>query len=228
MTLCVKRNLNHVVVPLMALTVGMSSCTPSPTGSDQATAVTSASSVPQDPSVIELEVSNDPLAAGTYVNSDFSPRVSFAVSGDWYAVQKEPGFFDVQQDVASSHVIAVQFANVVGVYHGDGAAAPPAGAAEAVELIESRPDLTVLGSSDALMDGREGFVVEVEIAGQDPTTVLDTPAGALSIDHGRRLWIALFDVDGGVLAILVGGSSEGWEEALATAEPVLESVTIGG
>jgi hypothetical protein len=57
--------------------------------------------------------------------------------------------------------------------------------------------------------------------------VLEVPPGALSISPGRRLWIALFDTPDGLLAIMIGGSVAKWEEALATAEPVLESVTIG-
>jgi hypothetical protein len=51
--------------------------------------------------------------------------------------------------------------------------------------------------------------------------------GVLQIAPGRRLWCAFFDTPQGVLAIMVGGSVASWDEALAAAEPVLESVTIG-
>jgi hypothetical protein len=57
--------------------------------------------------------------------------------------------------------------------------------------------------------------------------VLHGLPGALSIDEGRRLWIAFFDAGDGVLAIMVGGSAGTWEEALLAAEPLLETVTIG-
>ena len=40
--------------------------------------------------------------------------------------------------------------------------------------------------------------------------------------------MAFFDTDAGLLAIMVGGAIDSWEEALATAEPVLESIQIGG
>jgi hypothetical protein len=53
------------------------------------------------------------------------------------------------------------------------------------------------------------------------------PPGALGIDPGRRLWIAFFDTPDGLLAIMVGGSVARWDDALAAAEPVLESVQIG-
>lgn len=49
----------------------------------------------------------------------------------------------------------------------------------------------------------------------------------MSISPGRRLWIAFLDTPDGLLAIMVGGSVATWDEALAVAEPVLESVTIG-
>ena len=60
-------------------------------------------------------------------------------------------------------------------------------------------------------------------------SILDVPPGRLGIDADRALWIAFLDTpDDGVLAIMVGGPSEGWDEALAIAEPVLETVVIGG
>jgi hypothetical protein len=152
--------------------------------------------------------------------------VTFELSGEWYAVQAGPGFFDVQQDVGSPDVIAVQFANVDAVYDSAGAAVPVTSAAEAMAAMESNEDLTVIGSGESRMGGRDGYVVEVENATQTPTRVLHVPSGPLSFDEGRRLWIAFFDAGDEVLAIMVGGSAERWEEALLAAEPVLESVTI--
>jgi hypothetical protein len=52
------------------------------------------------------------------------------------------------------------------------------------------------------------------------------PPGDLGIDSGRNLWIAFFDTEDGVLAIMVGGSTAKWDQSLAAAEPVLETVTI--
>jgi hypothetical protein len=49
----------------------------------------------------------------------------------------------------------------------------------------------------------------------------------LGIDPGRRLWIAFFDTDQGVLSVMVGGSIEQWQSALSEAEPVLESIVVG-
>lgn len=178
--------------------------------------------------IMELAASNEPLVPGVYTRSDFAPQVTFEVVGEWYAVQRVAGFFDIQRDVGSPDVIAVQFANVSEVYDTDGSAVAPDDAAGATAIIESNSDLVVLGKSGSVIDGREGSVVEVENAGTTHVQVLKVPAGALGIDPGRRLWIALFDSDDGIFGILVGGSVERWEEALLAAEPVLETVTIEG
>jgi hypothetical protein len=215
------------VITLVVVGLLMSACAPSSPSSEPTTSPSSLASTPTTgESVRELAVSSDQLTPGTYTRSDFAPRVTFAISGEWYAVQAAAGFLDVQRDVGSPHVIAVQFANVYAVYGSDGAAAPLASAADASTLIESNEDLTVLGTSESLIGGHDGFVVEVENATQNPTNVLRAPLGALSIDQGRRLWIAFFDTEDGVLAVMVGGSAERWEEALLAAEPLLETVTI--
>jgi hypothetical protein len=176
--------------------------------------------------VIDLVVSDEQLAPGTYARSDFTPRVTFEVSGEWYAVQKAAGFFDIQRDVGSPHVIALQFGNVEAVYGDDDERVPATSAAEAATIVGSSAQLTVLGQDGSRMGGLEGSVVVVENTGPTQARILDVPAGALAIDPGRRLWLALFDIEDGILAIMVGGSAERWEEALLAAEPILESVTI--
>ena len=57
---------------------------------------------------------------------------------------------------------------------------------------------------------------------------MDIPPGRLGIDKDRSIWIAFLDTpDDGVIAVMVGGPSEGWQDALAIAEPVLASVRVG-
>jgi hypothetical protein len=175
---------------------------------------------------MDLVVSDEQLAPGIYTRNDFTPRVTFEISGEWYAVQQAAGFFDIQQDVGSPHVIALQFGNVEAVFGTDGERVSAASAAEAAAAVASNQNLTVLGESDSFMGGLEGSLVEVENASETQTRVLEVPAGALAIDPERRLWVAFFDVDDGILAIMVGGSAERWDEALLAAEPILETVTV--
>ena len=174
----------------------------------------------------ELEESATPLPPGRYTHAGFAPSITIGLGEGWRAVQLFDGFFDVQQQVGSPHVIAVQFANVEGVHDADGTE-PIDDPGAAVEALRSSPGLTVVESSQSSIGGLTGEQVTVENSGSEHASVMDVPPGPLGIDPGRRLWIAFFDTDAGLLAIMVGGSVERWDEALATAEPVLESVEIG-
>jgi hypothetical protein len=179
------------------------------------------------PEVMELTASGGPLPAGRYTRREFVPRITFEVDGPWVAEQLHDGFFDVQQDVGSPDVIAVQFARPDAIYGAEGAGVTPATAAEAVEILGENPGLEVVETSASRMGGLEGSQVTVENTTGADAQVLHVPPGSLAIATDRRLWIAFFDTPDGLLAIMVGGSVARWEEALAVAEPVLESVTIG-
>ena len=73
-----------------------------------------------------------------------------------------------------------------------------------------------------------GTVVEIENAAEGHEHVMELGAGELGIDPNRRLWVGLYDTGAGVLAVMVGGSVDRWEEAMTAAEPVLESIRIDG
>ncbi|HSI99260.1 MAG TPA: hypothetical protein VLA59_02620 [Patescibacteria group bacterium] len=176
--------------------------------------------------VADLLDTGQPLEAGRYTRSGFEPRIELELDGTWQAVQLFDGFFDVQQDVGTPDVIAVQFAKPSRIDGADGAS-EPADSAEAVELVRANPDLTVIERSDSRIGGLSGHQVTVANEGEAHARILLVPPGPLGIDPGRRLWIAFFDTDAGLLAIMVGGSTERWNETLAAAEPVLESVVIG-
>jgi hypothetical protein len=170
----------------------------------------------------------DALAPGRYTRSAFEPRITFEVDGPWRAIQLLPGFFDIQQQVGSPDVIAVQFARPDGIYGADGQLVAATTAEAAASALQANAAFTVLGSDESRMDGIAGQVVEVEnpASATGNAAILRVPPGPLGIDPGRRLWVAFFDTPEGLLAIMVGGSVARWEEALTAAEPVLESVTI--
>jgi hypothetical protein len=169
---------------------------------------------------------DETLAAGRYSRREFLPRVTFEIDDQWYGRQVYKGFFDIQQgDANDPDVIAIQFARPDAVYGADGSTTPD-DAADAVAILESNPDLEVVETSSSQMGGLEGSQITVENAGDDPAQFMDLPPGTLAINPERRLWMAFFDTDDGVLAIMVGGSAERWDEALTVAEPVLESVEI--
>jgi hypothetical protein len=121
----------------------------------------------------------------------------------------------------------VQFAKPTAVYGATAAGEIPETHADAVAILATNPALTVVETSESRIGGLAGSQVTVENSGEGRASVMSVPPGPLGIDPGRRLWIAFFDADAGLLAIMVGGSIATWERALAAAEPVLESVAIG-
>ena len=206
------------VAALVAACGGPIASTPQPSVQPSASA---------GPTVRELATSPDPLPAGTYTRSSFEPPITIELDGSWSGVQLLDGFFDVQQDVGSPDVIAVQFAAPRAVY-GAGAASVEATTAEAAAAaVAANPALDVLGQDGSRTGGLEGITIEVQNAGDAHARVMTVPPGPLGIDPGRRLWIAFLDGPDGLLAVMVGGSVARWDEALAAAEPVLESIRIG-
>ena len=209
---------SYITIAALVAVSGCSLSTQSASPSDRA-------AIPS-PAAAELTATGEPLPAGRYTRSGFVPAVTIELDGSWQAVQLANGFFDVQQDPGSLDVIAVQFARPTGIF-GDSGLTDPTGADAAVETLRASTALEVVESSDSRIGGLEGAQVTVENAGQSHASVMQVPPGAMGIDPGRRLWIAFFDTDDGLLAIMVGGSTARWAEALAAAEPVLESVRIG-
>jgi hypothetical protein len=166
------------------------------------------------------------LEPGFYKRPGFAPPIAFEVGAGWSAEQLFDGFFDVQMNPGSPDVVAVQFARPESIFGMNGESTP-ASAEEAVRILGENPDLDVLETSESRMSGLVGSQVTVENSGTAHASVMQVPPGALGIDPGRRLWIAFFDTEDGLLAIMVGGSVAEWDAALLAAEPVLESVVLG-
>jgi hypothetical protein len=229
-----------LLVALLASACGASTVTPAqseaevtPSPSPTASAASPEQATPEATPVPSGEVAElergGPLPPGRYTRSGFTPTITFEVSGEWYAEQLFAGFFDVQQDVGSPDVIAVQFARPSSVFGEGGGSTSVTTAAEAADVLRGHPGLTVLDESESQLGGRQGVVLEVEHGGASAANVslMMVPPGPLGIAPDRRLWVAFLDTDDGLLAVMVGGSVAKWGEALAAAEPVLESVTIG-
>jgi len=206
---------------LIVAVVAIAGCGLNPSGK---TATPSPSPLPSG--VANLTATGEALEPGRYSFRDFGePVVTFEVDGVWQAVQLFDGFFDIQQDVDTPDVIAVQFARPSGIHGSDGSQAPT-DAADAVALLSDNPELDVVETDTSTIGGLDGSQVTVENTGTEVASFMDLPPGSIGINGGRKLWIAFFDTDHGVLAIMIGGSVEKWDDALAAAEPVLESVEI--
>lgn len=206
----------RIALPLLLL----AACSPSdnPDGAGGAAPIAAADTA----GAVSLGATGERLAPGRYTRDAFAPSVFFEVGEGWTAAQVAAGFFDVQQDVGSLDVIAVQFGNV----------AEDSGAAAALSALRQREHLTVTQPETVHVGGRPGVRVVVETT--DPATtqppvfreVLRVTAGPIGIASARRLQVTFLDTSAGVLAILVGGSVAQWARTLEVAQPVVESVRI--
>ena len=229
----------------MAMVIAVAGCQSSPNATPATTFSGAATTPPAAPTASPFVAATPPAATGAvagevagifgvippgrYTHRGFEPRITFEVDGPWRSTNALEDFFDIQQLVGSPDVIAVQFAKPHGVYGAGGALGQATTAEAAVATLRQNDRIVVVESSDSLIGGLSGKQVTVEnpasTAGDRP--IVQVPAGGLSISPARRLWIAFFDTPDGLLAIMIGGSVARWDDALAAAEPVLESVTIG-
>ncbi len=205
---------------LIVAVVALAGCGLNPSGK---TASPSPSPLPSG--VTNLQPSDEPLAPGRYAARLFEPRVIFEADGPWVAVQMVDGFFDIQQDVDSPDVIAVQFARPTAIHGADGPQ-EPTDAADAVALIGDNPDLDVVETDTSRIGGLDASRVMIENTGDERANFMGLPPGTIALPPERRIWIAFFDTDDGLLAIMISGSIERWDDALTAAEPVVESIEI--
>ena len=177
---------------------------------------------------MELTITADPLPPGTYTRSTFEPPITLELNDGWRAVQQLNGFFDVEREVGTPDVIAVQFARPLHIWSASTTEAVDATTArEAADALAANDRLVINDMSESQLGGLAGTVVDVENEGDSHEHVMGLAGGELGIDPGRRLWVGFYDTDAGLLAVMIGGSMERWDDALAAAEPVLESVRIG-
>jgi hypothetical protein len=173
-----------------------------------------------------VDTGDETLAPGRYARYDFEPRITFDLDGQWHGRQVIDGYFTIQQgDADSPDVVALQFGRPTALYGADGAQ-EPTNAADAVAILETNPDLVIVETDTSEIGGLEGSQITIENSTDANVEIMDLPPGTIAINADRRLWIAFFDTDQGLLSIMVGGSIDQWEEALATAEPVLDSMDI--
>jgi hypothetical protein len=163
------------------------------------------------------------LEPGFYTKCAFLPKVSFWIGEGWTAVQSTTGFFDIQDNPGSPDVVAVQFGNVAGANT----------AAEAAASVDAKENLLILDRYRVKVDQYRGIYMLVETTDPLDTTppvfhpVIDLTPGVISIASARRLELTLLNVDGGVLAMMLGGSIAEWDHALEMGGPVMGSVQIG-
>ena len=214
--------------PASAGSAGSSTAPPASPAASQSTtpsgsAVTASPSSSSDPT--ELTSSPAPLPAGSYTFSPFRPRVTLDLDATWTSVNRFDDFFDVEQDIGTPDVIAVQVARPTGIA-GATQIEPADQPRDAGRILSGNRDLTIVEESDSRLGGLTGRVLVVENRSGRHAAVMSVGPGVLGIDSGRKLWVAFFATPDGLVAVMVGGSIAKWDVALRTAEPVLESIAF--
>jgi hypothetical protein len=160
-----------------------------------------------------------PVEPGRYRREGFEPAFTIDVPEGWLAVQDVPGFFDLEREVGTLDVTAVQFARPSDL----------TSTADAADTIGARSGLVVDGPTAIEAAGLPGIRLVVdaadrEIEAQVFVPVFEIALGPISIASGRRLELRLVDTSAGLLAILIGGSVRNWDLARSAAEPILDSI----
>ncbi len=218
------------VVVLIVAACGPAS-SPSPSGTPAASpspVVPSSSPSASAGDVLVLTAGSEPLPAGTYANPAFRPTVQFAIEDGWFAGTVTDGFFDVQQEKGTPDVIAVQFAHVDGVASAAASPMSATTASAAVKAIHANPTLVVVDESASRMSGSRGPQRHRREPGNRGRT-RHAGFGRHAVDRSGAQALDLALRHGGRPARGHGGRiHEQWDKALTVAEPVLESVQIGG
>jgi hypothetical protein len=173
--------------------------------------------------VRELSASPAPLPPGRYSLAAFRPAVTLDLGQGWTSVNRFDDFFDVQQDVGSPDVIAVQIARPRG-FIGRSGVQPVRDPHEAREVLSGNLGLAVAAPRDLRIGGLEGQAFEIENRSGEHVGVLQLGPGTLGIDSGRKLWIAGVKTPEGLVSVMVGGSVAKWDAAMTAAQPVLASI----
>ena len=175
---------------------------------------------------MDIADAQDPLVPGRYTRSSFRPALTFDVGAGWSLGSSFEGSITIAQG-GGSDVMWVQFAKPDSLSGADGSLVTLRAASDAEEILRGNTALTVLEASESRVGGLTGFQVTIEnTSGAVVQVSMAKPSVVQLISDGQRLWMAFFDTPDGVLAIIVAGSIAGWDAALSTAEPVLDSVVI--
>jgi hypothetical protein len=159
-----------------------------------------------------------PIEQGRYRRDGFEPPFTIDIPDGWFAVEDVPGFFDLEREVGTLDVTAVQFARPSDL-----------ASAAAAETIGARTGLVVDGPTAIEVGGLEALRLVIDAANPDIEAQVFVPVfeialGPISIASGRRLEIRLVDTEAGLLAILLGGSVRRWDSARTAAAPILRSI----
>jgi hypothetical protein len=165
-----------------------------------------------------------PLQPGTYWFNGYEPWLEVTVGAGWQVGHFHDDFFDLffEGDFPS-----IGFGRFARVKHRDGTTFEATDARSVVDALRSNPELEVTDVGPATIAGLTGRTIDIR-AKSPQTPLFATPDGDFKFDPefiGR--WHIL-DVAGGALEILVAARPGKLDAAIATTQPVLDSLRLVG
>ncbi len=217
------------VAALVVMTVLVAGCgtlassNVSSASSSSPASLATASSVEPTTTALTFPTSQTPIEPGTYRWDGFEPSITIALGPGWALGHDNAAFFDLFR---GSDFPSVSFGRFTDVYV-DGTTRVPAVDAETVAAtLMGRTDLTMTHLSEIELGGRAGRRFDlVTLAPQTP--LFFGPAGDFKLDPEFKTRYRVIDFPGGgVLVIGVHTRDGGFDDGVALAEPIVETLVV--
>jgi hypothetical protein len=164
------------------------------------------------------------LQPGTYWFDGFDPWLEVTVGEGWEVGHFHRDFFDLFR---GGDFPSIGFGRFATVKHRDGTTFPAVDAEAVVEALRSNPDLEVTDVGAASIARLTGSTVDIR-AKREQSPLFSTPDGDFKFDPEFISRWHILDVSGGTLQILVAARPGKLDAAIATTQPVLDSLRIVG
>jgi hypothetical protein len=222
----------------MAACTGSPVPTPAPTATDPGSTARSTASLnagqtaqPSPPATTSplpsgvAWIADRELAAGTYWFNGFEPWLELTVPSDgWEVGHFHPEFFDLFH---AGDFPSIGFGRFAAVKHRDGTTFESTDAQSIVAALRTNPELEVIDVGPAAVAGLTGLTIDIR-AKSPQTPLFTTPGGDFNFDPEFLSRWQILDVPDGAIEILVAARPGHLEDAIATTQPILDSVRIVG
>jgi len=164
------------------------------------------------------------LEPGTYRFAGFQPSVEITVGADWEVGHFHPYLFDL---FYQSSFPSIGFGRFPTVKHRDGTAIEATNAQAAVDALRANDELEIIEVGPASIARRSGITIDVR-AIHPQTPLFSAPDGDFKFDPGLVARLHILDVPGGAMELLIAAQPGKLEDAIATTQPILDSLRLVG
>jgi hypothetical protein len=165
------------------------------------------------------------VPAGTYGWVSFEPNLTLVIPAGWQVGHRHRDYFDLFPAAATSGGgPGVGFGRHAGVYGKDGPI-PMATAAGVVATLKANPGMRVTDGGATQLLGLSGVAIQLRVD-EAATPLFDGEGGAFKLDPGWVVQARFLDVEGGVLFVGIFGHDGDEAADMATAQPLLDGVSL--